>query len=219
MRDHESTVRSRELVEGLRQAMQRARLNGRQAAHLLGWSPSWVSRLLSGKRNATELHVAAFLAVCRVTGAERDRLLALCQERHTPGWLQQHGSRLPQQLVTLIDHEDKAVTISEFQSTLVPGLLQTGDYARAVIQNSRTVPADEIEDRTGRISLTVHMNHGRSVIVWSVLHTRRCEIPVPFGLWTHAWRGLAALPAGGAKQRPLLIETAPLFGLAAKLGL
>ncbi|MGH3974166.1 MAG: helix-turn-helix domain-containing protein [Pseudonocardiaceae bacterium] len=84
MRDHEPTVRSRELGDGLRQAMQRARLNGRQAAHLLGWSPSWVSRLLSGKRNATELHVAAFLAVCRVTGAERDRLLALCQERHHP---------------------------------------------------------------------------------------------------------------------------------------
>ncbi|MGQ0717481.1 MAG: helix-turn-helix domain-containing protein [Pseudonocardiales bacterium] len=147
MRDREPTVRSRELGEGLRQAMQRARLNGRQAAHQLGWSPSLVSRLLSGKRNASQLHVAAFLAVCRVTGAERDRLLALCQERHTPGWLQQHGSRLPQQLVTLIDHENKAVAISEFQSMLVPGLLQTGDYARAVIQDSRTDPADEIEDR------------------------------------------------------------------------
>ncbi|MGH3776812.1 MAG: helix-turn-helix domain-containing protein [Pseudonocardiaceae bacterium] len=147
MRDHEPTVRSRELGEGLRQAMQRARLNGRQAAHQLGWSPSWVSRLLSGKRNASQLHVAAFLALCRVTGPERDRLLALCQDQHTPGWLQQHGSRLPQQLVTLIDHEDKAVAISEFQSTLVPGLLQTGDYARAVIQDSRTVPAAEIEDR------------------------------------------------------------------------
>ncbi|MGH3872015.1 MAG: helix-turn-helix domain-containing protein [Pseudonocardiaceae bacterium] len=147
MRDHEPTVRSRELGEGLRQAMYRARLNGRQAAHQLGWSPSWVSRLLSGKRNASQLHVAAFLAMCRVTGVERDRLLGLCQDQHTPGWLQQHGSRLPQQVVTLIDHEDKAVAISEFQSTLVPGLLQTGDYARAVIQDSRTVPADEIEGR------------------------------------------------------------------------
>ncbi|MGH3935476.1 MAG: Scr1 family TA system antitoxin-like transcriptional regulator, partial [Pseudonocardiaceae bacterium] len=147
MRDHEPTVRSRELGEGLRQAMYRARLNGRQAAHLLGWSPSWVSRLLSGRRNASQLHVAAFLAVCRVTGAERDRLLALCQQRHTPGWLQQHGSRLPRQVVTLIDHEDKAATISAFESTLVPGLLQTGDYARAAIHDSRTVPAEEIEDR------------------------------------------------------------------------
>jgi transcriptional regulator with XRE-family HTH domain len=140
-------LRSRELGEGLRRAMQQARLTGKQAAHQLGWSPSWVSRLLSGKRNASQLHVAAILALCRVTGPERDRLLALCQDQHTPGWLQQHGSRLPKQLRTLIDHEDKAVAISAFESTLVPGLLQTGDYVRVVIQDSRTVPADEIEDR------------------------------------------------------------------------
>ena len=147
MRDQEPTVRSRELGEGLRQAMQRARLNGRQAAHQLGWSPSWVSRLLSGKRNASQLHVAAFLALCRVTGPERDRLLALCQDQHTPGWLQQHGSRLPQQVVTLIDHEDKAVVIGEFQSMLVPGLLQTGDYARALLTEAGRVPVSEIDDR------------------------------------------------------------------------
>ncbi|MGH3928018.1 MAG: helix-turn-helix domain-containing protein, partial [Pseudonocardiaceae bacterium] len=51
---------------------------------LLGWSPSWVSRLLSGKRGATELDVAAFLGVCRVKSPERERLIALCQEQHTP---------------------------------------------------------------------------------------------------------------------------------------
>ena len=101
MLDREPTIRSRELGDGLRRAMQKAGLNGKQAAHLLGWSPSWVSRLLSGKRGATELDVAAFLGVCRIKGLERDRLLVLCQEQHTPGWFQQHGSRLPKQLMTL----------------------------------------------------------------------------------------------------------------------
>jgi hypothetical protein len=47
----------------------------------------------------------------------------------------------------LIDHEDKAVAISDFQSMMVPDLLQTGDYARAMIRDPRTVPADEVEDR------------------------------------------------------------------------
>jgi len=47
MRDREPTVRSRELGEGLRRAMERARLTGKQVAHQLDWSPSWVSRLLS----------------------------------------------------------------------------------------------------------------------------------------------------------------------------
>ncbi|HEY2765147.1 MAG TPA: helix-turn-helix transcriptional regulator [Pseudonocardiaceae bacterium] len=147
MSNKEPTVRSRELGDGLRRVMARAGLTGKQAAHLLGWSPSWVSRLLSGKRGATELDVAAFLGVCRVRGPERDRLLALCQEQHTPGWLQQHGSRLPKQLVTLIDHESKAVTISDFEATVVPGLLQTGEYARAVISRVVNVPPDEVDDR------------------------------------------------------------------------
>ncbi|MGH3909836.1 MAG: helix-turn-helix domain-containing protein [Pseudonocardiaceae bacterium] len=143
----EATVRSRELGEGLRRAMERARLTGKQAAHQLGWSPSWVSRLLSGKRNATAIQVAEFLAVCRVTGVERDRLLALCEDQHVPGWLQQHGTRLPQQVITLIDHEDKALAISAFQSTLVPGLLQTGDYTRALLTEAGRVPAAEIDGR------------------------------------------------------------------------
>ncbi len=147
MADHEPTIRSRELGEGLRRAMERAGLNGAQAAHQLGLSPSWISRLLSGKRNVTAVQVAGLLAVCRVTGTERDRLLALCDDQHIPGWFQQHGSRLPQQLVTLIDHETKAVAISQFQEPGVPGLLQTGDYARAVLSRSGNVPAEEVEDR------------------------------------------------------------------------
>ena len=121
MSSKEPTVRSWELGDGLRQVTQRAGLTGKQAAHLPGWSPSWVSRLLSGRRAATALDVAAFLGVCRVKGPERDRLLALCQEQHIPGWLQQHGSRLPKQLVTLIDHETKAAAIGEFEAFFVPG--------------------------------------------------------------------------------------------------
>ncbi|MGH3907650.1 MAG: helix-turn-helix domain-containing protein [Pseudonocardiaceae bacterium] len=147
MSNREATVRSRELGDGLRQVMQQAGLTGKETAHVLDWSPSWVSRLLSGKRGATVVDVAAFLGVCRVKGPERDRLLALCGEQDTPGWFQQHGSRLPKQLATLIDHENKAVTIGDFQAAVVPGLLQTGEYARAVISRIVNVPPDEVDDR------------------------------------------------------------------------
>ncbi|MGH3435809.1 MAG: helix-turn-helix domain-containing protein [Sciscionella sp.] len=147
MRDRESTIRSRELGDGLRVAMARAKLTGQDAARELGWSPSRVSRLLSGKRGGKDLDVSAFLAICGVKGRERQRLLRLCQEMDKAGWLQQHGSRLPKQLRTLIDHEDKAVSIGDFQATLVPGLLQTGEYARALIHGTGNVPDSEIDDR------------------------------------------------------------------------
>ncbi len=147
MPHREPTIRSRELGDGLRQAMEQAGLTGKQAAQMLSWSPSFVSLLLSGKRGASEVDIAAFLGVCRAKGPERDRLLALRREQDTPGWFQQHGSRMPKQLVTLIDHENKAVAISDFQPMVVPGLLQTGEYARALIRETGNVPPDEIDDR------------------------------------------------------------------------
>ncbi|MGH3754472.1 MAG: helix-turn-helix domain-containing protein [Pseudonocardiaceae bacterium] len=157
MHDRKPTIRSRELGEGLRQAMKQAGLDQKSTAQKLAWSPGRVSRLLSGKRGGTEVDVSAFLAVAEVTGDERDRLLGICREQHIPGWLQQHGTRLPQQLRTLVDHENKAVTIDHFEATVVPGLLQTTDYARALIREIGITPAEEIEDRVaarlGRQSL------------------------------------------------------------------
>lgn len=140
-------MRSRELGEGLRAAMERAGMSGRETAKRLGWSDSRVSRLLAGTRGGSEVDVSAFLAICGVVGDERVRLMKLCKEQHTPGWFQQHGSRLPRQVRALVDHETKAVSYSDFQPILVPGLLQTGDYARAVIIGSSAVSEAEIDDR------------------------------------------------------------------------
>jgi transcriptional regulator with XRE-family HTH domain len=181
MEDRETTIRSRELGEGLRAAMCGAGLSGRDTARKLGWSPGRVSRLLSGKRGGTEMDVVSFLAVCEVKGAERDRLLRLCQEMSTPGWLQQHGDRLPKQLRTLIDHEDKAVSIGQFQPVIVPGLLQTGDYARALIVETGNVPTDEIEDRVA------------ARLARQSLFSRRP--PVRFTFFLHEF--VLCLPVGG----------------------
>ncbi|MGH4001157.1 MAG: helix-turn-helix domain-containing protein [Pseudonocardiaceae bacterium] len=179
MQDREPTVRSRELGEGLRRAMQHAGLTGKQVARLLDLSPSWVSRLISGKRNVSAVQVSAFLAVCRVPSAERERLLELCDEQHTPGWFQQHGSRLPLQLVTLIDHENKAVTISDFQPMVVPGLLQTAEYARALIRETGIVPPGEIDDRVAaRLARQSLFSRERPARFSYYLHEYALRLPV-----------------------------------------
>jgi hypothetical protein len=126
--------------------MERAGLNGKRTAAILGWSESRVSRLLTGQLSVPEVDIAAFLGLCGVTGKERQRLLRLAREQDTPGWLQQHGSKLPEQLKTLIDHEDKAATIMTFEEVRVPGLLQTGDYARGLLERIANVPTEDVED-------------------------------------------------------------------------
>ena len=179
MQDREPTIRSRELGEGLRRAMHNAGLTGKDVARLLDLSPSWVSRLISGKRNVTAVQASAFLAVCRAPSAERERLLELCDEQHTPGWFQQHGSRLPLQLVTYIDHENKAVAISYFASTLVPGLLQTGDYARALLKEAGRVPADEIDARVAaRLARQSLFSRDRPARFTFYLHEFVLRLPV-----------------------------------------
>ncbi len=127
--------------------MRRAGVSGSEIGRKLGWSQSRVSRILTGKRGGTEMEVVSILAICEVKGDERERLIRLARDQATPGWLQQHGDRLPKQLRTLIDHEDKAVSIGQFQPVVVPGLLQTGDYARELMTETGNAPADEIEDR------------------------------------------------------------------------
>jgi hypothetical protein len=113
-------------------------------ARQLDWSPSRVSRLFSGKRGGSSLDVSAFLAVCGVRGPEKERLLNLALDQHRPGFLQPH---LPTQLRTLFNHENKAVGFKDFEFNLVPGLLQTDAYIRALITEAGLVPEEEIDDR------------------------------------------------------------------------
>ncbi|MEO7196323.1 MAG: helix-turn-helix transcriptional regulator [Pseudonocardiaceae bacterium] len=179
MPHREPTIRSRELGDGLREAMKKADLSGRQAAQRLGLSPSMVSMLLSGKRGAKEVDIAAFLGACQVKSPERERLLALCREQDTPGWFQQHGSRLPKQLMTLIDHENKAVVISDFQPMVVPGLLQTAEYARSLIRESGILPPGEIDDRVAaRLGRQCLFSRERPARFSYYLHEFALRLPV-----------------------------------------
>ena len=179
MRGREPTMRSRELGEGLRRAMETAGLSGVEAARRLDWSPSRVSRMLSGTRGTTEVDVAMFLTVCGVRGRERKRLLAVCQDQGVPGWLQEYGDRLPKQLVTLVDHEDKAQRITDFEATWVPGLLQTPDYARSLISSVITVPADEVEERVAaRLARQELFGRGTGARFAFFVHETALRLPV-----------------------------------------
>lgn len=181
MDDREPTIRSRELGEGLRRALERKDLSGKAVAKILDISQATVSRLLTGKRGANEAMVAGILAICGVTGKERDHLLDLCRDVGEPGWLQKYGSRLPKQIRTLADHEDNAIGYCQFQPLAVPGLLQTADYARAWLRRSGTVPPEEINDR-----VSTRMDRHR---IFSKQH------PADFTFVTHEW--VLRTPVGG----------------------
>lgn len=147
MIDHEPTVRDRYVGQELLRAAQRCGRNSGEMAELLGWSPSKVSRLLSGQRMTSTEDVSAYLALCGVVGPRRAELLALAARRYEPLWWQDHGTRAPVRNTVLVDNEDRAVGITSFGDTLVPALVQVPAYTRALLAARPTIPDHEIEAR------------------------------------------------------------------------
>jgi transcriptional regulator with XRE-family HTH domain len=143
---HDSSARSRELGEELRKRRQHVGLTGSELAHQLGWSPSKVSRIESGVIGVSEVDAAIYLTFCGVLKEELGELLDLARQDDTTTWVQEHGGRLPDELRTLVYHETTAASIASYEPMLVPGLLQTEDYARAVFEFAEVVPKNRIGD-------------------------------------------------------------------------
>jgi transcriptional regulator with XRE-family HTH domain len=122
------TVRRRELGVLLRALRNERCLTVEQVAERLLCSPSKVSRMETGHGIATPRDIRDLCDLYGVTDqAERDRLKQLARESRQQGWWQSYDLRYS----TFVGLEAEAVAISDFQSSVVPGLLQTADYARA----------------------------------------------------------------------------------------
>ncbi|MCP2164236.1 helix-turn-helix domain-containing protein [Goodfellowiella coeruleoviolacea] len=146
MGDRQPTVAARELGKGLRKLMEQAKLDGRAAARRLQWDESKVSRLLSGKGTLNPEDVIFFLGLCQAPATERDRLMQICYEAKRPGWwIQELLGRRESRSYTFLEHEAIATRLTNWRINLVPGLLQTPDYMRAIFATVPGVPAEEVE--------------------------------------------------------------------------
>jgi transcriptional regulator with XRE-family HTH domain len=127
--EHRSpTLRRRELGALLRTLRTEQGLTVEQVAEHLLCSPSKVSRMETGHRGATLRDVRDLCDLYGVSDpAERDRMMQLARESRLQGWWQSYDL----QYSTYVGLEAEAISIHCFQSAVIPGLLQTPDYARA----------------------------------------------------------------------------------------
>ncbi|MGW0516671.1 helix-turn-helix domain-containing protein [Crossiella sp. NPDC003009] len=133
MVEEESTAQRRELGEGLRIQRERAGLSRAELIEHFDWSASKFSRLEAGKRGISETDVTRFLGYCRAANKEVDRLLAIHREPDTGYWARPHSGRFADALRTLLLHESTACTLASYDLAVVPPLLQTEGYARALL--------------------------------------------------------------------------------------
>lgn len=133
MRDVRSpTLRRRELGTLLRTLRNERNLTVEQVAAQLLCSPSKVSRMETGQRGATARDIRDLCDIYRVTDpAQRENLTMLAAEGKQQGWWQAYELDY---FATYVGLEEAATAVRGYQSSVIPGLLQTPAYARAMAE-------------------------------------------------------------------------------------
>lgn len=135
------TIRRRRLASELRRLREAAELTIDEVGEKLECSASKVSRIETGHVGVTPRDARDMLELYGITGDEREALVQLAREARKPGWWHAYKEVFTGTFVGL---EADASSLRAFQALLVPGLLQTETYARAVIRAMRP-DSDESE--------------------------------------------------------------------------
>jgi transcriptional regulator with XRE-family HTH domain len=128
------TVRRKRLGIELRRLREQANLTCEDVGQRLECSGTRISRMETGRISVRPGDVRELLEVYGVTGAEADSLVQLAREARRKGWWYTYGRVLPTWFEAYIGLESEAVRLRDFQPLVMPGLLQTEDYARAVLR-------------------------------------------------------------------------------------
>jgi transcriptional regulator with XRE-family HTH domain len=146
------SMRRRRLAAELRQLRTDAALSIEDVAGRLGWPGSKVSRIENRQVGIAPRDLRKLLDLYQVGDrAYRDQLLEMGRRATERGWWQSYTGVVPSAYANLIGLEAEAATIRTYEPELVPGLLQTADYARAVIRAGR--PADTMEEIDRRVEV------------------------------------------------------------------
>lgn len=170
MTHYSPTVRRRRLSVLLRRYREQTGKTADEIAKILEWTPSTVTRMERGEWRRPSLDaLKSLLHVYGVTDPEeRLAVLALAREARQRGWWEEYkdiwGVR------SLPEFEAEATRILAYRTLLVPGLLQTADYARAVVRGGKVLNGGVIERRVrARLERQRILNRGKPPFLWALI--------------------------------------------------
>jgi transcriptional regulator with XRE-family HTH domain len=155
-------------------------ISAEQAADAIRGSHSKISRMEHGRVGFKERDVSDLLTLYGVTdGEERAALLNLAREANTPGWWHAYADILPTWLEAYVGLEAAASVIRTYEVQFVPGLLQTEEYARALIRLGTAASEEEIGRRTElRVSRQEILRGPNPPQLWAVVDEGALRRPV-----------------------------------------
>lgn len=118
----------------LRRLREERGLSREQVAERIGASDTSIFRYEKGLTRPKPSDVTVLLEVYGVTGPERDELLQMAKDARKRGWWHRHRRALKPGFDSYIGLEAAASVIRTYESQIIPGLLQTEAYARAIIE-------------------------------------------------------------------------------------
>jgi transcriptional regulator with XRE-family HTH domain len=127
------TVLRRMLGTQLRKLREERGISAKDAAKAIRASESKISRIELGRNAIREIDVLDLLTLYGVGPAEREQLLTLAEQSSHPGWWHRYSDILPDWFQAYIGMEEDARQLRVYEPQLVPGLLQTEQYASAVL--------------------------------------------------------------------------------------
>jgi transcriptional regulator with XRE-family HTH domain len=153
----------------LRRLREARGISAHDAALTISGSDSKISRIELGRSAVREVDVMDLLGMYGVTDhAERDGLLALARQANQPAWWHDHQDVLPAWFQLYIGLEQSAQCVGSYAAQFVPDLLQTEDYAAALIRLS-----DRYSDKQASQRVEILMQRQRRLIddlqLWSVI--------------------------------------------------
>lgn len=151
-----------------------------EAGYHIRASGSKISRLELGRVSFKERDVADLLDLYGVVGEQKDQLLQLTHEANAMPWWQKYREVVPDWFQVYVGLEEAAALIRIYEVQFVPGLLQTEDYARAVVvQGAPSLSPEEIDSRVavrmGRQKLFSRENPAR---LWAVVDEAALRRPI-----------------------------------------
>lgn len=140
-----------------------------------------ISRLELGQVSFKERDVVDLLALYGVRDtAEREAFLALARQANATGWWHKYGDILPGWFELYVGLEEAASITRTYEVQFVPGLLQTEDYARAVIELGHTGSSPADTERRVRLRMTRRQLLGRpqAPSLWAVIDEAALRRPL-----------------------------------------
>ncbi|WP_432983431.1 helix-turn-helix domain-containing protein [Dactylosporangium sp. CA-233914] len=140
---HSPTFPRFQLGKQLRELRERARLTTEDVGLQLDCSPSTVSRMEGGKVGIRRSTLERLLEIYDVHDqAQIDTLVVLARQGKTRGWFARYGD-LPASYSRYIGLESSAIEMRDYEALVVPGMLQTEEYTRALLAASSPADSDD----------------------------------------------------------------------------